>query len=217
MRSTILVVCVLVSSACGLRVAPALAPALRGAAHGRAPTATMQLWAGKKKSRYEDDGSRLQGAKPLIDDEALQGGWFSSFKFGTEVEIIDTTKPKEKKKKKQSGGGGGGGGGGSYSNTESARFGGLESQQIRKRNLEAYINSEEEAADGTFGKIISGSALVSIFATLIGAYLYYGGDGLMAATAKQRGLSNMDGGSRQAGAEVCMTTDCMTEEPSTTN
>ena len=177
----------------------------------------MQLWAGKKRSRYEDDGSRLQGAKPLIDDEALQGGWFSSFKFGTEVEIIDTTKPKEKKKKKQGGGGGGGGGGGSYSNTESARFGGLESQQIRKRNLEAYINSEEEAADGTFGKIISGSALVSIFATLIGAYLYYGGDGLMAATAKQRGLSNMDGGSRQAGAEVCMTTDCMTEEPSTTN
>ena len=208
--------CALVSSACGLRVAPALAPALRGAAHGRAPTATMQLWAGKKKSRYEDDGSRLQGAKPLIDDEALQGGWFSSFKFGTEVEIIDTTKPKEKKKKKQSGGGGGGGGG-SYSNTESARFGGLESQQIRKRNLEAYINSEEEAADGTFGKIISGSALVSIFATLIGAYMYYGGDGLLAATAKQRGLSNMDGGSRQAGAEVCMTTDCMTEEPSTTN
>ena len=213
MRSSILVVCVLVSSACGLRVAPAL----RGAAHGRAPTATMQLWAGKKRSRYEDDGSRLQGAKPLIDDEALQGGWFSSFKFGTEVEIIDTTKIKEKKKKKQGGGGGGGGGGGSYSNTESARFGGLESQQIRKRNLEAYINSEEEAADGTFGKIISGSALVSIFATLIGAYMYYGGDGLLAATAKQRGLSNMDGGSRQAGAEVCMTTDCMTEEPSTTN
>ena len=212
MRSSILVVCVLVSSACGLRVAPAL----RGAAHGRAPTATMQLWAGKKRSRYEDDGSRLQGAKPLIDDEALQGGWFSSFKFGTEVEIIDTTKIKDKKKKKQ-GGGGGGGGGGSYSNTESARFGGLESQQIRKRNLEAYINSEEEAADGTFGKIISGSALVSIFATLIGAYMYYGGDGLLAATAKQRALSNMDGGSRQAGAEVCMTTDCMTEEPSTTN
>ena len=210
MRSSILVVCVLVSSACGLRVAPAL----RGAAHGRAPTATMQLWAGKKRSRYEDDGSRLQGAKPLIDDEALQGGWFSSFKFGTEVEIIDTTKIKDKKKKKQ---GGGGGGGGSYSNTESARFGGLESQQIRKRNLEAYINSEEEAADGTFGKIISGSALVSIFATLIGAYMYYGGDGLLAATAKQRALSNMDGGSRQAGAEVCMTTDCMTEEPSTTN
>ena len=210
MRSSILVVCVLVSSACGLRVAPAL----RGAAHGRAPTATMQLWAGKKRSRYEDDGSRLQGAKPLIDDEALQGGWFSSFKFGTEVEIIDTTKIKDKKKKKQ---GGGGGGGGSYSNTESARFGGLESQQIRKRNLEAYINSEEEAADGTFGKIISGSALVSIFATLIGAYMYYGGDGLLAATAKQRPLSNMDGGSRQAGAEVCMTTDCITQEPSTTN
>ena len=55
------------------------------------------------------------------------------------------------------------------------------------------------------------------FACLIGAYLYYGGDGLMAATSKQRSLSVMDGGSRQAGAETCMTTDCMTEEPSTTN
>ena len=58
---------------------------------------------------------------------------------------------------------------------------------------------------------------MSIFAGLIGVYIYYGGDGLLAATAKQRSLSNMDGGSRQAGAEVCMTTDCMTEEPSTTN
>ena len=94
---------------------------MRGATRGRA-AATMQLWAGKKKSRYEDDGSRLQGAKPLIDDEKLKGGWFTNFKFGTEVEIIDTTKPKQKKK--TGGGGGGGGGGGSYSNTESARFGG---------------------------------------------------------------------------------------------
>ena len=68
-----------------------------------------------------------------------------------------------------------------------------------------------QASDGTFGKIISGSALVSIFGTLVAAYLYYGGDGLMAATAKQRGLSGMDGGSRQAGAAVCMTTDCMDE------
>ena len=71
---------------------------------------------------------------------------------------------------------------------ESARFSGLESQQIRKRNLEAYINSEEEASDGTFGKIISGSALVSIFAGLIGVYIYYGGDGLMQATAGQRAI-----------------------------
>ena len=213
MRLSILV-CVLVSSACGLGVAPALrGPALRGAAHGRAPTATMQLWAGKKRSRYEDDGSRLQGADLNVDDQ-LKGGWFSDFKWGTEVEVVDTTKKPQKKKKQQQGGGGGSG---AYTNVESARFSGLESQQIRKRNLEAYINSEEEASDGTFGKIISGSALVSIFAGLIGVYIYYGGDGLMAATSKQRSLSVMDGGSRQAGAETCMTTDCMTEEPSTTN
>jgi len=212
MRQCILVC--LVSFACGLGVAPALrGPALRGAAHGRAPTATMQLWAGKKRSRYEDDGSRLQGADLNVDDN-LKGGWFSDFKWGTEVEVVDTTKKPQKKKKQQQGGGGGSG---AYTNVESARFSGLESQQIRKRNLEAYINSEEEASDGTFGKIISGSALVSIFAGLVGVYLYYGGDGLLAATAKQRSLSGMDGGSRQAGAEVCMTTDCITQEPSTTN
>ena len=211
MRQCILVC--LVSFACGLGVAPALrGPALRGAAHGRAPIATMQLWAGKKRSRYEDDGSRLQGADLNVDDN-LKGGWFSDFKWGTEVEVVDTTKKPQKKKQQQ----GGGGGSGAYTNVESARFSGLESQQIRKRNLEAYINSEEEASDGTFGKIISGSALVSIFAGLVGVYLYYGGDGLLAATAKQRSLSGMDGGSRQAGAEVCMTTDCITQEPSTTN
>ena len=220
LRQSILV-CVLVSSACGLGVAPALrGPALRGAAHGRAPTATMQLWAGKKRSRYEDDGSRLQGADLNVDDQ-LKGGWFSDFKWGTEVEVVDTTKkPQKKKNQQQRGDGkkpGRGAATGAYTNVESARFSGLESQQIRKRNLEAYINSEEEASDGTFGKIISGSALVSIFAGLIGVYIYYGGDGLLAATAKQRSLSGLDGGSRQAGDEVCMTTDCMTQEPSTTN
>merc|ERR1711933_533149 len=62
------------------------------------------------------------------------------------------------------------------------------------------INSEEEASDGTFGKIISGSALVSIFAGLIGVYIYYGGDGLLAATAKQRSLSGHDGGLHDTGA-----------------
>ena len=41
-----------------------------------------------------------------------------------------------------------------------------------------------QASDGTFGKIISGSALLSIFGGLIGIYVYYGGDGLLSATQR---------------------------------
>lgn len=198
----------LLGSASALRLSPG-APALRPAISTRGEQPSMQLWAGKKRSRYEDDGSRLNGAD-LIDDQALGKGWFSNFKFGTEVEIIDTTKPKPKKGKKMKGMAGdnsdrGLGGNQAYRNTESARFSGLKSQQIRKKNLEAYINSEEEASDGTFGKIISGSALLSIFGGLIGVYIYYGGDGLLQATAGQRAME----GKRQAGDVTCMTTDCM--------
>ena len=71
--------------------------------------------------------------------------------------------------------------GNSYRNTESARLGGEEGQQIRKAKLEAYINSDLEASDGTFGKIIAGSLLFTITAGLVGVYMYYGGDGLMTA------------------------------------
>ena len=75
------------------------------------------------------------------------------------------------------------GGNQAYRNTESARLRGSsdKGQQIRAKNLEAYINSTEEAADPIVGKIISGSALFSIFAGLIGIYVYYGADGLAAA------------------------------------
>ena len=115
-------------------------------------------------------------------DKKLKGGWFSDFKFGTEVEVVGTEKQGKGKKANRGmaadNSDRGLGGNVAYRNTESARFGGLESQQIRKRNLDAYINSEEEASDGTFGKIISGSALLSIFGGLIGIYFYYGGEGL---------------------------------------
>lgn len=124
MIARILLLSALASSACGLRVAPAL----RGAARGKAPAATMQLWAGKKKSRYEDDGSRLQGASTIDNvDDKLKGGWFSNFKFGTEVEVAV---PKDAKKKKGATRGmaadnsARGGGGGAFRNSESARFGG---------------------------------------------------------------------------------------------
>jgi hypothetical protein len=100
------------------------------------------------------------------------------------------------------------GGNNAYRNTESARLNGDKSQLIRKAKLEAYINSEEEASDGTFGKIISGSALLSIFGGLVGVYLYYGGDGLLTATSKQRALSV----TRQVGVEVCASVDCLPQE-----
>ena len=157
----------------------------------RCSSPTMQLWAGRKRSRYDDDGSRLEGADSIGSvDAKLKGGWFSDFKWGTEVEVVGTETKGKKKAKKSSRGMAadnsdrGLGGNQAYRNTESARFSGLETQQIRKRNLEAYINSEEEASDGTFGKIISGSALVSIFGGLLGVYFYYGGDSIAGLISK---------------------------------
>jgi hypothetical protein len=214
--ATLIVLLSLLALACGLQVAPA---GMRGgtARVATKPAITMQLWAGKKKSRYEDDGSRLQGADAIGSvDEKLKGGLFSNFKWGTEVEVVGTDNKKGKKGKKAVAGmakdnsdRGLGSGGTAYRNTETARFGALESQQIRKRNLEAYINSEEEASDGTFGKIISGSALLSIFGGLVGVYLYYGADGLMGATAGQRAIE----ANRQAGeiAPICASVDCLNE------
>jgi hypothetical protein len=56
-----------------------------------------------------------------------------------------------------------------------------DSQRIRAEKLDAYLYNDEEATDGTIGKIIAGSMLVSIFSGLFGTWMYYGGDGLMAA------------------------------------
>ena len=177
--------------------------------------ATMQLWAGKKRSRYEDDGSRLAGASTIDSvDEKLKGGWFSNFKFGTEVAVVPTDKQagKGKKGKPMKGMAAdnsdrGLSGNNAFRNTETARFGAYEGQQIRKKKLEAYINSEEEASDGTFGKIIAGSALLSIFGGLVGVYFYYGADGLMGATSGQRAIE----ANRQAGIVVpaCTSVDCV--------
>ena len=83
-----------------------------------------------------------------------------------------------------------GAGGLAYRNTETARFGSAdEGQQIRKRKLEAYLDNDLEATDGTFGKIIAGSFLVTLFSLLLGVFLYYGGmEGLMSITEKQRSI-----------------------------
>ena len=74
------------------------------------------------------------------------------------------------------------GGNNAYRNTESARLGTVdEGQRIRKERLEAYITSTEEGADKTFGKIISGSLILTLIALLLGVIAYYGVDGLIGA------------------------------------
>eukprot|EP00965_Chrysotila_dentata_P255107 6212104-Pleurochrysis_carterae.AAC.3 len=57
--------------------------------------------------------------------------------------------------------------------------------------LEAYVNSEEDAADPLIGKIIAGSLLLTIFGLLYAVYAYYGADGLSAATYSQRAIRGM--------------------------
>ena len=110
-------------------------------------------------------------------DKSLGGGLFSGFKWGTEVEVGDPAVLAKKKgakksnKKKIFGDGMGSdrglGGNNAYRNTESARLGTVdEGQRIRKERLEAYITSTEEGADKTFGKIISGSLILTLIALL---------------------------------------------------
>jgi len=84
-----------------------------------------------------------------------------------------------------------GGSFGAYTNTEGRRSGGLESQQIRKAKLDAYIDNDLDPTDGTIGKIIAGSLLFAIFAGLLGIMMYYGTDGLAAATYNQRAVRGM--------------------------
>lgn len=84
-------------------------------------------------------------------------------------------------------------GGLAYRNTESARFGSAdEGQQIRKAKLEAYLDNDMEASDGTFGKIIAGSFLVVLFSLLFAVVQYYGGfEGLATITEPQRAIRGM--------------------------
>jgi len=186
----------LLGQACGLRVhAPVqvsrpqsdyLAIRLPGRT---APALTMM----GGKSRYGDDGSRLKGAS-LQDgvDDSLKKGFFSNFKFGTEVEV-GPAQAKGKKGKRGAPRGMAGdnsdrglGGNQAYRNTESGRLRGSSDlgQQIRQQKLEAYINSEEEATSNLVPRIIAGSALLSIFAGLAGVAVYYGVDGLVAAPTR---------------------------------
>ena len=78
------------------------------------------------------------------------------------------------------------GGNQAYRNTESARLRGSsdKGQRIRAQKLQEYITSDEEPADPIVGKIISGAALLSISGGLVGVFLYYGVDGLMAAPGR---------------------------------
>lgn len=145
---------------------------------------------GARKSRYADDGSREKGSDLQTGvDESLSKGFFSGFKWGTEVEVGPPPKKGAKgaKKKKVFGDGAGSdrgiGGNVAYRNTESARLRGSvdEGQRIRQKRLEEYINSDEDAADKTFGKIISGSLILTLIALLCGVVAYYGIDGLIFA------------------------------------
>jgi len=192
---------VLLGSACALQLSPSVPG--RTAIATRAKQPSMQLWAGKKRNRYEDDGSRLNGAEFGVDDEALSKGWFSNFKFGTEVEVVSTDKDyllsKAKKVEKTK----------AVERMGDQAYFGSEVSQIRQRKLEAFLNSEEEATDGTFGKIMSGSALLAIFGGLVAVYFYYGGDGLMQATAGQRAIQETRRVDDRRVDVTCMTTECM--------
>lgn len=139
--------------------APKQSPEPRAMGTGRAPTPLPGFRKGKKYLKKGDTYTELGGSRyeDGEDRRLSQGG------TGGGMGIRKGT-------------------GNSYRNTESARFGSADpGQQIRKEKLEAYINSEYEASDGTFGKIISGSLLVTIFGLFIGVYMYYGGDGLLTA------------------------------------
>ena len=67
------------------------------------------------------------------------------------------------------------------------KFGNTKSAQIRQAKLEAYVYSEEDPTDGTIGRVIAGSLLITIFALLAFVFSYYGGvDGLMDANNGHR-------------------------------
>lgn len=149
---------------------------------------------GAKKSRYADDGTRESGLalSDGISEKILSSplsGLFKGFEWGTEVEVGDPKTKEANKQKKKGGkifGDGTGsdrglGGNNAYRNTESARLGNVdEGQRIRKQRLEEYINSDEAPADPMFGKIISGSLILTLIALLCGVVAYYGLDGLIA-------------------------------------
>ena len=149
-----------------------------------AARAPILIAMGAKKSRYADDGTREAGIN-IVDDESLAKGFFSNFKWGTEVDVGPAKEKGAKKKGAKFGDGAGSdrglGGNQAYRNTESARLSdGIESQRIRKERLEAYINSDEAPADPLFGKIIAGSLILVLITLLGGVGAYYGIDGLLA-------------------------------------
>ena len=100
------------------------------------PRAPAALMAKKGQSRYGDDGTRLKGSN-LQDgvDSSLSKGFFSSFKWGTEVEVgpkVNKSGKKQMRGMARDNSDRGLGGNVAYRNTESARLGADESQRIRK-------------------------------------------------------------------------------------
>lgn len=172
-----------------LLLAPALLPGRPALLPGRPAHPALGRAAAPQMrgpARYEDDGTRLKGVSFTDDvDSGLKKGLFSGFKWGKEVEVVPQEKVKATPRKPRSDMDRGLTGGTSYRNTESARLSDADpGQRIRKAKLEAYIYSEEEPTSGLVPKIISGAALFSIFAGLIGIVAYYGTDGLIAATQR---------------------------------
>ena len=173
------------SSAAAFSIAPGSSRITSSPLLGRAHLVMRN--GGPSKSRFGDDGTREEGLalSDGISESILNSplsGLFKGFKWGTEVEIAGQEDAAPKKKKSNRQVSGGMAGINSYRNTESARLGGEEGQQIRKAKLEAYINSEAPAADKTFGKIIAGSLILTLIALLGGVVAYYGIDGLNYAT-----------------------------------
>lgn len=89
-----------------------------------------------------------------------------------------------------------GGSGGRYDANKKKRLGVSRTEafggnNIRQQRLEEYVNSDYAPADPLIGKIVAGSALLTIFGLLFAAYLYYGADGLSAATYTQRSIRGM--------------------------
>lgn len=77
-----------------------------------------------------------------------------------------------------------GGSGGRYGKNAAVQY----APGSREAKVEAYLNNDLPSADGTITKIIAGSMLFTLLALLMAVYMYYGADGLVAATEKQRAV-----------------------------
>ena len=85
--------------------------------------------------------------------------------------------------------GGSGGGIGTRPRGSVDPYAGLsDSQKARAMKVDAYLDNDLEAADPLIGKIIAGSMLFTLIGLLVAVFMYYGADGLAAATYNQRAI-----------------------------